>query len=274
MNRKTLESILAALGILTTIYGLYKSEQYPVIIGIVVLTIIIIFGERTFELFKYKQKLKEAKISIEGRSITALNLANIERLNDKNFKVKNVKHTAVIENKNASFSFEYSGICIKKPEENGFLFSVEAENNVSFNNLDCYGYDLLADPQKMKKLRPIIKNNDGISKKVLLPFATQMSRYHPFSIFLTANYKNCMSYGKNYYNSTLSFNKRHKIESFKMVLKFKNFPPKDIRVYEIKKGNARYIRSINPETSDNNLFIDQYKNVPGIKQLVYIFDRK
>ena len=76
-------------------------------------------------------------------------------------------------------------------------FSIDSDNNVPFDDLICFAYDLRRDPGMQHKIRPILIGNDGNSKKIATPFLAPLVAQEPFNLLLKCHLPGCMKTGWN-----------------------------------------------------------------------------
>ena len=140
---------------------------------------------------------------IEGQGIDSLNIANLKRRVNRTFVVQEAQHTARIEGKNLEITWKYSGYC-KAARASTMEFSIDSEARTSFADLDCSAYDLGHDPEMLRKIRPLLVGNDGISKKISVPLLKPVKAKESFGVLLNCTLPRCLPAGSGYYTSTLS----------------------------------------------------------------------
>jgi hypothetical protein len=75
----------------------------------------------------------------------------------------------------------------------------------SFEELDCWAYDLRNDPERKNAIRPLLVGPPGISKKISVPFLKPLSKNERFKITLRCLLPRRMTTGIACCLSTLSF---------------------------------------------------------------------
>src|SRR5207244_4209444 len=124
--------------------------------------------------------VKSAAVKVEGRSIDSLNVATLSRRITRSLVIQEAHHAAKIEGENLTIAWTYTGYC-DADQETAMEFSVDTDNNVPFDTLKCFAYDLRRDPDRKHKIRPILVGSDGISKKIAVPFLKPIMAQEPFS---------------------------------------------------------------------------------------------
>ena len=165
--KKTISFWSSIAGISIAIYGLIVNRKIYTLLGVFLIIIVTLLA---FRLLKANRLTKKTNIVIEGKRIEALNVANLLKKPNKSLKVQEAKHFARVESNNLILFFEYSGHCKKRNGENGFVFNIGSDVNQPFEKLLCYGFDLLNDPLKTHKIKPFLVKDDGLAKKIKLPF--------------------------------------------------------------------------------------------------------
>jgi len=132
---------------------------------------------------KKQVALDAASIVIEGHNIDSLNIASLRRRVDHSFVVQKAIQTARIEGENLEVTWKYSGYC-KEDGVATFDFSVDADDNSSFDQLNCVAYDLSHDWVMAHEIRPFLIGADGISKKIAVPFLEPLTANQPFDLLL------------------------------------------------------------------------------------------
>ena len=258
------------IGLLISIYGLIANRQAYIFMGLFFFIISVLLA---FALLKIKERIKKTNLTIEGKRIDALNAANTARNPNRTLKVQDATHFLKVVNNDLILSFEYSGYC--KNEENGFVFSLDSDVYCPFEKLVCYGFDLLNDPCKTHKIRPILLEPDGLTKKIKLPFINPIFQGDRFHVRLYCELPRCIEFGKDYVVASLSFKDRAGIKNFSVKLEFNKNHPKWVRLYDATSGKPRLIKDLKPKClkADSVYYEDNYKNIEGEKHLVYFFER-
>jgi hypothetical protein len=117
-------------------------------------------------------------------------------------------------------------------------FSIDSDNNVPFEQLNCFAYDLQEDPGRLHKIQPILIGGDGLSKKISIPFLRPVVAQAPLNLLLRCTLPDCMSRGIQYYTSTLSFEQR-RVSQLTVQLVLVRRSPDWVRVYESDKRVAQ-----------------------------------
>jgi len=274
INRNQISLWATIIGLVLAVAGLLKEKAVLLYLGIIVF---ILFLVACYFLQKEKIKIKSSSIVVEGKSIDCLNIANLSRLQNKSLLVQDVTHVATIQGNDLKIEMHYNGYCKSKKGANGIEFSIDADANLPFDELDCYGYDLINDPNMSQKIKPIPHSPDSISKKIQLPFSNIIKRNEKFEVVLHATLNNCMQYGKDYYVSTLSF-RQESIHNYIVKLEFMYDKPVWLRVYDVNtSGSANLVKNLTPISEPNSTtykYEDHIGQVPAKSNRIYLFFRE
>jgi hypothetical protein len=260
------------LGTLLALFGAVQSAGWLVVIGA-----LIVVGSVCVLIYARKQALrvKSATLKVEGRSIDSLNMASLRRRTNGSLVVQRADYRAVIDGENLAMTWKVSGYC-QAASETAMEFSIDADTNIPFVDLDCVGYDLRRDPGRRHPIRPILLGPDGISKKVSVPFLAPLSSQEPFHIVLACNLPGCMKAGEDYCAVTLSFG-QDRIGRYAMRLTFAHGRPDWVRAYECGvDGEVRLLRSLQAHGKGGGVFeyVDAGKDVAARTARVYMFSRR
>src|ERR1041384_1452893 len=185
---ESLASWATGVGTVLSIFGLIQSRAWLTAISVVVFGVALI---ATSYARREHQTLRGAAMSIEGRNLDSLNVANLRRRTTKNLVLQEAHQIARIEGEDLNVTWRYSGYC-RTALTTMIEFSVDADSNVPFAELACFGYDLQQDPQKAHPIRPILIGADGISKKIGVPFLQPLKAEQPFDVLLQCKLPGCM----------------------------------------------------------------------------------
>src|SRR5262249_21965189 len=146
---------------------------------------------------------------------------------------------------NLGFVWRYAGYC-RASHESAVEFSIDMDNHVPFEHLDCYAYDLRNDPQRTHRIRPVLLGSDGLSKKLAVPLLRPLAVMEPFSVMLTCRLPSCMKHGVDYYTSTVSV-AQPSLQVSTVRLVFLREVPEWLRVYECDAtGVVRLVKDLRP----------------------------
>jgi len=259
------------LGIVLEFLGLTSSGKRLALVGTLLLA-----GSVAALLYagQQRQRLKLAGIRIEGRTIDSLNVASLTRRVNRTLVIQESHQTATIKGEDMIVSWRYSGYC-KVHREVAIEFSVDTDNHIPFNRLDCHAYDLRNDPQRLHPIRPVLLGSDGLSKKIAVPFLEPLSENDQFSVMLTCVLPGSMKGGVEYYTSTLSVDQAS-VPSSTVRIAFIGNRPEWLRVYECSaSGEIRLVKDLRPssDTKRRTEYFDIEENRPAQSALIYIFDR-
>jgi hypothetical protein len=260
------------LGTAVALLGLLESLQWLAVLGLFLLAVSV---GALFYAQKQRQKLRLAAVKIEGRSIDSLNLANLGRLLNRSLIVQEADQVATINGEDMALAWRYSGYC-RAPHEAAVEFSIDTDNNVPFDGLECFAYDLQHDPNRMHRIRPVLLGADGLSKKIAVPFLERLSERDPFNVLLICTLPGCMKSGVEYYTSTMSV-AQERVPTSTVPLVFLGERPEWLRVYECAtSGATRLLKDLRPshETPQLIEYTDLAYDVPTQSARIYVFRRR
>ena len=166
--------IEAILSILAIVKGLL---YFAIVLGIILFFTIIL------TIVDVVKRKRNKPIAIGELPIESLFLAEINRSQMDSVCIREAIHTVRIVEKDLSVTFNYSGTCTEKKGESNFIFSLGGDSPCAFKDLNCFGYDLVEDPNKKLPIIPILASRDGLCKKVKLPLKRHLNHleiiYHP-----------------------------------------------------------------------------------------------
>ena len=256
-----------AIGVLSFI----NSSQWLAVVGLFLIACSVsalLYAERQ------RERLKLAAVKIEGRSIDSLNVASIGRRLNCSLVIQEADQVATIKGEDMVLTWRYRGYC-KAPHETAVEFSIDTDNHVPFERLECYAYDLQHDPKRMHRIRPVLLGADGLSKKIAVPLLEHLSAREPFSIVLTCTLPGCMKSGVEYYTSTMSV-AQERVPTSTVRLRFLNDWPTWVRVYECgPSGATTLLKDLRPSREAAGLveYTDQANDVPSQSARIYVFRR-
>ncbi|PWU05328.1 MAG: hypothetical protein C5B51_14680 [Terriglobia bacterium] len=269
--QKSIATWVGIISSLSTAIGVIQSEPWLVTISAIFLGASILawhYGRRE------RRTLDSASLKIEGRGIDSLNLANLSRRINRSLVVQEVSRDAVIQGETLKITATYSGYC-RAPRETGIEFSVDTDNNIPFNGLDCWGYDLMRDPEKRHPIYPILKGTDGSSKKIVVPLLEPLNAHDPFKVALKCTLPGCMKSGLEYYAAALSF-EQDQVPHSTVRLTFVGDFPEWVRGYEFTgAGSPELLRDLLPLPGEGRIreYVDTAVHIPGQSARVYLFSR-
>jgi len=251
--------------------GFINSSQWLAVLGL-----FLIAGSVATLLYAEKQceRLKLAAIKIEGRSIDSLNVASLRRRLNRSLVIQEAEQVATIKGEDLVVAWRYRGYC-RAPHESAIEFSIDTENHVPFERLDCFAYDLQHDPKRMHRIRPVLFGADGLSKKIAVPLLERLSMREPFSVLLNCALPGCMKSGVEYYTSTFSV-AQERIQKSTVRLVFLGDRPEWLRVYECgASGETKLVKDLRPsrETAHLTEYTDLVIDVPAQSARIYVFRR-
>jgi len=187
--------------------------------------------------------------------------------------IKRAFQIAIIEGPDLNIAWQCDGFC-QSESETGIEFSVDTENNVPFDALECFAFDLQNDPAPLHGIRPALIGNDGLSKKVRVPFLRPLTINQPFNVLLNCRLPGCITSGVQYYTASFSF-EQGTIESAVVHLIFARCRPQWVKVYDCNKsGNTTLLNELRPFRDDGMTceYVDMMQNAPGQSVRVYTYN--
>jgi hypothetical protein len=195
------------------------------------------------------------------------------RLN-RSLIIQEAEQIATIKGENLGIRWRYRGYC-RAPHESAIEFSIDTENHIPFERLDCFAYDLQHDPQRKHRIRPVLIGADGLSKKIAVPLLEPLSAQEPFNVFLTCTLPGCMKSGVDYYTSTFSV-AQERIQKCTVRLIFLGDRPEWLRAYECDaSGATTLVKALPPSHEAEHLveYTDVAHDVPAQSARLYVFRR-
>ena len=257
-------------GALLGLLGVVQSLEWATVAGVT--TVGASFGVILYT--KQAYRLKRAGLKLDGRSIDSLNEASRQRRVNRSLVIQETENTAIISGADIVISWRCDGYC-RTEQEDTIEFSIDTDNNVPFEQLACFAYDLRRDPKRENRIRPILVGPDGISKKVAVPFLEPLSAGQPFSVLLTCALPACIETGVDYYTATLSFD-QERVRKCVTRLVFLKDCPTWMRVYNCGlDGRAAFLKDLHPlpGKSEDSEYRDVTVNVPARSARIYVFER-
>jgi hypothetical protein len=259
------------LGTVLSVLGLSESSLFLAVLGSLLLAgslAALVYAERQ------RQKLKLAAVKIEGRSIDSLNLASLGRRLNRSLIVQEAEQEATIKGEDMVISWRYRGYC-RAPQEAVAEFSIDTDNYIPFERLECFAYDLQYDPKRMHRIRPVLIGADGLSKKIAVPLLKRLFEREPFNVLLICTLPGCMKSGVDYYSSTMSA-AQERVPTSTVRLVFLGERPEWVRVYECgASGATNLLKDLRPsrETAERIEYTDEANDVPAQSVRIYMFCR-
>lgn len=259
------------LGMVLGFLGLIESSRWLAVLGL-----LLVAGSVAALLYarKQRQRLRLAAVKIEGRSIDSLNAASLGRRLNRSLIIQEAEQVATIKGEDMVVTWRYSGYC-RAPHEAAIEFSIDTDNHVPFERLECFAYDLQHDPKRMHRIRPVLLGADGLSKKIAVPFLERLSAREPFSVLLICTLPGCMKSGVEYYTSTMSV-AQERIQACTVRLVFLSDRPEWLRVYECgASGATKLLKDLRPSHETGQLieYTDIANDIPARSARIYVFRR-
>jgi hypothetical protein len=271
LSLESLAAVATVLGTVLSLLALIQARNWLVMIGLPLIGVALIAG---FYGRRERLALKSATITIEGRSIDALNAANLRHHISRTHTIQEIHHTAFIDGEDLRVEWTYSGYCRAK-QSSAFEFTLTAESATPFDRLDCVAYDLTRDAAMMHPIRPLLVGSDGISKRLSVPFLEALKTHHPFTIMLKCTLPHAVKRGLSYYTLRLAF-AQDRIPRATVKLIFSGTRPDWLRVYEcVLYKEPRLVKTLNIQREEKGRFeyCDAIDNAPGQSARVYAFWR-
>lgn len=257
------------LGTITTLLGLLQTATSLTIVG---LCLIVLSTLAVWEARRSRRLLQAASLSVEGLHVDSLNLANLRRRLSRSLVVQRAYHRATIHRQDLAICWQYEGYC-RTETASTIEFSIDAESHTPFRDLECAAFDLQHDPERRHPIRPILLGQDGLSKKVAVPFLVPLRREEPFRVLLQCMLPGCLTPGVQYYTSTLSFDQQQ-VNELCVHLVFVGPVPEWVRVYEPDGTGQPTLRQELPPhtiTEETCEYVDVAQKIPGQCTRIYVF---
>jgi hypothetical protein len=269
--RDSLASWATIVGTALGVVGLLQSRAWVTISGMVIMSAAL---AALYYAGRERSRLKMAAVRVEGHNIDSFNVASLRRRLNHRLVLQETRNTASIDGEDLTLTWECSGYC-RLDGTAAIEFSIDTDNRVPFDELDCFAYDLRHDPERHHKIRPMLIGSDGIAKKIAVPLLAPLSDQAPFRVFLHCRLPGCMKDGDDYYTASLSFEQREG-HQYSAQLTFLHDDPEWVRVYECNAGGkTRLLKHLRPEYTTDGLseYRDTDQNVPAKGARIYFFRR-
>jgi hypothetical protein len=260
------------LGTVLSLFGLIQSRAWLAILG-------VLFAGASLVAVAYARRerlhVESAMVKIEGRSIDCLSIANLRRRVNRSLVVQEAHQVAEIEGEDLRITWTYSGYCCAD-QVTTIEFSIDSDNNIPFDRLKCFAYDLQHDPGREHEIRPLLVGPDGCSKKIAVPFLQPLTAQQPFAVLLKCELPGCMKTGLEYYTSTLSFS-QEQVRRSTVRLIFGRDRPDWVRVYRFGgSGSPTLLRDLKPlgEDQEHSVYLDIAEDAPAQSARIYAFWRE
>jgi len=271
LSQESLSTWATVVGTIVSILALIQSRAWLVMTSLLFVCISVAAGA-----YARKERLAvtSASITVEGHSIDSLNVANIRRRINRSLVIQEAHHVARIEHEDLMMTWRYAGYCRAERETN-IEFSIDSDNSVPFDRLDCFAYDLRRDPGMRHKIRPVLIGSEGISKKIAVPFLTPLAAEEAFEVLLKCTLPGCIKPGCGYYTSTLSFD-QDRVRHWTVRLLFVGGRPNWVRAYDCDAaGDTTLLKALRPvrQNGESAEYLDTDENVTGQATRLYLFWR-
>ena len=259
------------IGTALTVVGLAQSRAW-----LTAISLLVVVASLGLALYAKRQRqlVTAAEVEVEDLNIDSLNVANLRRRLNRSLVIQEADHVAEIDGEDLTVTWRYGGYCRAK-QETAIEFSIDTDNNIPFDRLDCVAFDLRRDPQRAHEIRPLLVGPDGISKKLAVPLLQPLASGEPFRVMLICKLPGCMNGGTEYYTSTVSFD-QPQIRRFSVRLIFLRGRPEWLRVYQCDpSGNAKLVKALRPTRAGAGLteYRDVDQDMPAQSARIYVFRR-
>jgi hypothetical protein len=267
---KNLVPWASLFGSAIALLGLFQGNTWLIVAGVVLCSA---WALSAVYFRRNRNAFERAGVTIEGLNLDSLHIANLRRRLNTSLTLQRAFQVAIINGKDLHLAWQYDGLC-RSQAETSIEFSIDSENNIAFEQLDCVAFDLQNDPERLHPLRPALVGSDGVSKKITVPFLKPLAGQDRFGILLNCDLPGCVSTGVQYYTSSLSFD-QPSIESASVHLIFVRMRHNWVRVYEFDKKKrptlARELRAFRDDGATCE-YVDMAQSVPGQSVRVYLYD--
>ena len=248
-------------------FGPPKIVPLATVVGVALIASLLILHD-------WQERRRHSSTTLDGTRIESLNAANVIRRVNRTLVIEEAENTAIISGRDVVISWRCNGYC-RADRESALEFSIDSDNDVPFQQMACFAYDLLRDPKQRRRLQPVLIGPDGPSKKIAVPFLEPLRAEQPFSILLTWSSPNCMQKGIDYYTATFSFD-QDLIPRCMMRLLFLTERPSWVRLYvEDFAGSVKFLRELSPASSSGEGA--EYRDISGDigtrSARIYLFQR-
>jgi hypothetical protein len=223
---------------------------------------------------RQREHLKRAMVKIEGRSIDSLNIASLGRRLNRSLVIQEVNQVATIAGEDMVMTWRYRGYCWAS-RETAIEFSIDTDNHIPFERLDCFAYDVQHDPKRKQRIKPVLLGADGLSKKIAVSLLRAVSAQESFDVLLTCSLPGCMKTGVEYYTSTLAV-AQECIRTSTVRLVFVGERPEWLRVYECgTSGATKLVKDLRPSRAipQRTEYTEVANDVPAQSARIYLFRR-
>jgi hypothetical protein len=259
------------LGTAIALLGFIQSSDWLAVLGLFLIAASV---ATLLYIERQRQRLKLAAVKIEGRSIDSLNVASLGRRLNRSLIIQEADQVATIKGEDLVVTWRYRGYC-RAPHEVSIEFSIDSDNHIPFDRLECFAYDLQHDTKRRHRIRPVLLGPDGLSKKIAVPLLKRLSMREPFNVHLTCTLPGCMKSGVEYYTSTLSV-AQDRIQKSRVRLVFLSGRPEWLRVYECgMAGTTKLLKELRPsrDTAQLTEYTDIANDVLAQSARIYVFRR-
>ena len=213
MNIEKIFNITMGLASIVTIISFINNTINLVIFIFCCVFLIIFYFLFSGKYIKTGKKFKN-HIEIDGIDMVALyhefQIWKDIRNKTKNFEIYSVGYIYEFEGKNFTSIRTYRGTCISRyGDVVKFPLVLCGDKNSAFGDINCYVYDLLADPQKKIKKVPEPKNITGIYQLAYYFFSSPLKYKQEFEIEVHYTWPNCLSHVFDYVFASPIFYKKN-----------------------------------------------------------------
>jgi hypothetical protein len=97
------------------------------------------------------QLMESAAQKVAGRSLDSLNVASLRRRLNRSLMLQEAQNEAIIDGEDLTIRWKCIGYC-RADRETSIEFSIDTDNNIPFDELNCFAYDLRRDPEKTHRI--------------------------------------------------------------------------------------------------------------------------
>ena len=259
------------LGTTLALFGVVQSRAWLLAVG--ALLSLISIGALVYAR-RQRAIVESASLSVLGRSLDSLNAARLRHRLNRSLVMQRVENISTVDDEDLTVEWTCTGYC-KAARETMIEFSVDADVNIPFGDLECLAFDLHHDPDRLHGIRPMLVGPDGISKRIAVPLLAPLAAEEPFNVFLRCRLLRCLTAGVDYATATISF-AQDRVPQYAVRLRFLNGAPEWVRTYECRGlGGTRLLKDLRPVRLDGGVteYADVDNNVPAESARVYVFYR-
>lgn len=263
-------------------YKIIDIKNFSLKIFLYVIIVLLIPISFSSILSLYSILIQNKNIVVDGIDLITINhefsISNDLLKKTRYLQIEKVHYIYEFNNNSFTSIRSYKGKCISLFKKiTGFPFVVAGDSNARFEDINCYGYDLLADPYKNTKRFPSLIENEGLYKFAMFTFSSPLKYGNEFQIETHYTWPNCVSSIKDYILVSPIFSKKS-FNEFDVELRFYHHTPLRVKKYYIDKykrviSQGEVIKDLSQRDSSYTLYKDSgVKMRKSIGYYIYIYE--